>query len=87
MKTNQSAATLFPVVYDLENPKFFELLEVCASANQLLIDNEKSDSDFITKTINKLSGYLQMGSGLVQMYLLPVIETKLSWTKDPIQVV
>ena len=66
---------------------FFELLEVCASANQLLIDNEKSDSDCITKTINKLSGYLQMGSGLVQMYLLPVIETKLSWTKDRIQAV
>ena len=85
VKTNQSAATLFPVVYDVEDPKFFELMEICASANQKLIDNEKSDVDPISKIVNKLSGYLQMGSGLVQMYFLPVIETKLSWTEDSYQ--
>ena len=85
VKTNQSAATLFPVVYDVEDPKFFELMEICASANQKLIDNEKSDVDPISKIVNKLSGYLQMGSGLVQMYFLPVIETKLSWTEDNYQ--
>ena len=85
VKTNQSAATLFPVVYDVEDPKFFELMEICASANQKLINNEKSDVDPISKIVNKLSGYLQMGSGLVQMYFLPVIETKLSWTEDNYQ--
>lgn len=85
VKTNQSAATLFPVVYDVEDPSFFELMEVCASANQKLIDNEKSNVDPISKFVNKLSGYLQMASGLVQMYFLPVIETKLSWTEDNYQ--
>ena len=38
VKTNQSAGTLFPVIYDTENPEFFELMEVCADANQKLID-------------------------------------------------
>ena len=44
VKTNQSAATLFPIIYDVENPQFFELMEVCASANQNLIDIEKSNN-------------------------------------------
>ena len=30
----------FPVIYDTENPEFFELMEVCADANQKLIDIE-----------------------------------------------
>tara|TARA_B100000524_G_C23493409_1_gene314246 strand:- start:277 stop:621 length:345 start_codon:yes stop_codon:yes gene_type:complete len=87
VKTNQSAATLFPVVYDVEDPKFFELMEVCASANQLLIDNEKSNVDPISKFVNKLSAYSQMASGLIQMYFLPVVETKLSWTEECYQAV
>ena len=87
VKTNQSAATLFPVVYDVEDPKFFKLMEICASANQILIDNEKSNADPVSKLVTKISGYLQMASGLVQMYFLPVLETKLSWTENSYQTV
>ena len=86
VKTNQSAGTLFPVIYDTENPEFFELMEVCADANQKLIDIEKSNDNGISKLVQKLPVYLQMASGLLQLYLLPVIETKFSWTKEDYQV-
>jgi magnesium-protoporphyrin IX monomethyl ester (oxidative) cyclase len=87
VKTNQSAGTLFPVIYDLENPQFFELMEVCADANQKLIDIEKSQNNGVIKLTQKLPAYLQMASGLIQLYLLPVIETKFSWTEQDYQVV
>ena len=86
VKTNQSAGTLFPVIYDLENPQFFELMEVCADANQKLIDIEKSNNNDVVKLISKVPAYLQMASGLIKLYLLPVIETKFSWTEQDYQI-
>ena len=62
-------------------------MEICASTNQILIDNEKSNADPVSKLVTKVSGYLQMASGLVQMYFLPVLETKLSWTENSYQTV
>lgn len=79
-KTNQSAGTLFPVIIDVENPSFFELLEVCAEANQSLIDLQKKKSPF--NTFEKLGHYLKMGSGLLRMFMLPAIETKYIWTES-----
>ena len=49
-------------------------MEICASANQILIDNEKSNADPVSKLVTKISGYLQMASGLVQIFtFLPVL--------------
>ena len=86
MKTNQSAGTLFPVIYDIENPQFFELMELCADANQKLVDIEKSSDNEISKLIQKVPAYLQMASGLIKLFLLPVIETKFSWTEQDYQI-
>ena len=86
VKTNQSAGTLFPVIYDVENPKFFELMEVCADANQNLIDIQKSEDTDFSKLVKKFPVYLQMISGLIQLYFLPVIETKFSWTEKDYQI-
>ena len=77
VKTNQSAGTLFPVIYDTENPEFFELMEVCADANQKLIDIEKSNDNGILKLVQKLPVYLQMAFRLLQsLSFLPVIRNK-----------
>ena len=86
VKTNQSAGTLFPVIYDIENPQFFELMELCADANQKLVDIEKSSDNEISKLIKKVPAYLQMASGLIKLFLLPVIETKFSWTEQDYQI-
>jgi magnesium-protoporphyrin IX monomethyl ester (oxidative) cyclase len=75
-KTNQSSKTLFPVILDVDNPKFFELLELCSEANQNLIDIEKGNGNFI----QKLPHYLSMGLNLAKLYFLPAIETNYIWT-------
>jgi magnesium-protoporphyrin IX monomethyl ester (oxidative) cyclase len=87
IKTNQSAGTLFPVIYDVENPEFFNLLDLCAEANQSLIDIEKSEASSFEKTMQKLPAYLKMASGLIQLYLLPVIEMKYNWTEENYKVI
>jgi magnesium-protoporphyrin IX monomethyl ester (oxidative) cyclase len=87
IKTNQSAGTLFPVIYDVENPQFFKLLDLCAEANQTLIDVEKQEISQFEKLIQKIPAYSKMVSGLVQLYLLPVIEMKYNWTEESYKVI
>jgi magnesium-protoporphyrin IX monomethyl ester (oxidative) cyclase len=82
IKTNQSAGTLFPIIYDVENPKFFELLDKCLEANESLISVEKENNLDIIKFIQKIPGYFKMISSLIQLFFLPEIETKYIWTEN-----
>jgi magnesium-protoporphyrin IX monomethyl ester (oxidative) cyclase len=75
-KTNQSSATLFPVVLDVDNPKFFELLESCAGSNQELIDLEKSKNDGLLNTFKKVPCYINIAFTLLQMFLMPSVDSK-----------
>jgi magnesium-protoporphyrin IX monomethyl ester (oxidative) cyclase len=81
-KTNQSAGTLFPIILDLDNPKLLVYLENCAEANQGLIDIEKSDNLEFIKTLNKIPQYFKMVTNLINLYLVPAIETKYIWTEQ-----
>jgi len=76
-KTNQSSATLFPVVLDVDNPKFFELLEDCAGSNQQLIDLEKTEEQSFFTSIRKLPCYFNIASTLLQLFLMPSVDSKL----------
>jgi magnesium-protoporphyrin IX monomethyl ester (oxidative) cyclase len=80
-KTNQSSGTLFPIILDVENPKFFELMDVCAMANERLIEIEKENNFDLLKLFNKIPSYFNMVSGLLRLYFLPAIETKYIWTE------
>jgi magnesium-protoporphyrin IX monomethyl ester (oxidative) cyclase len=82
IKTNQSAGTLFPVIFDVDNPLFFNLLEKCAEANQELIDIEKENTFEISKFIQKIPAYMKMISSLIKLFFLPDIETKYIWTEN-----
>lgn len=79
IKTNQSAGTLFPVILDTENPKFFKLLDQCEAANNKLIEIETSGS--YLKDLQKIPYYYSILSTFIQLYLLPDIETKYIWTE------
>jgi len=81
IKTNQSSGVLFPVILDVENPKFFELLDICDLANQNLIEIEKAESSDFIKLFQKLPSYFNMASGLLKLFFLPAIETKYIWTE------
>jgi magnesium-protoporphyrin IX monomethyl ester (oxidative) cyclase len=79
-KTNQSSGSLFPIILDLDNPKFFIYLENCAEANQNLINIEKEEISEISKIFKKGPEYFKMATNLVNLYLLPAIEMKYPWT-------
>jgi magnesium-protoporphyrin IX monomethyl ester (oxidative) cyclase len=82
IKTNQSAGTLFPIIYDVENPQFFGLLDKCLEANTNLISIEKENIFEIFKFVQKIPSYFKMVSSLIQLYFLPEIETKYIWTEN-----
>jgi magnesium-protoporphyrin IX monomethyl ester (oxidative) cyclase len=82
IKTNQSAGTLFPIIYDVENPQFFGLLDKCLEANTNLISIEKENTFEIFKFLQKIPSYFKMVSSLIQLYFLPEIETKYIWTEN-----
>jgi magnesium-protoporphyrin IX monomethyl ester (oxidative) cyclase len=79
-KTNQSSKILFPVILDVEHPKFFPLLDICAEANDQLIKIDKNNNSS-TNFIQKLPHYIALVSSLIQLYFLPAIETKYIWTQ------
>jgi magnesium-protoporphyrin IX monomethyl ester (oxidative) cyclase len=76
-KTNQSAGTLFPIIYDIENPEFFGLMDQCLDANNNLVQLEKENAFFL----QKLPSYAKMALGLIKLYFLPSVETKYIWTE------
>jgi len=82
-KTNQSSATVFPVIYDLDHPNFFPLLDACSQQNQILIDIEKEETLSVFKFFKKLPAILTLAWNLVQLYLIPAIETNYIWA-DPV---
>ena len=80
-KTNQSTKTLFPVILDVENPKFFNLLDIASDANDILIKIERSETVEILKIIKQIPYYFTIFAKLLEIYLLPAIETNYIWTE------
>jgi magnesium-protoporphyrin IX monomethyl ester (oxidative) cyclase len=83
-KTNQSAKTLFPVILDVENPKFFELLDTCITANENLIATDKIEQSTVFKFFTKLPSYFLMASSLLSLFFMPAIKTKYIWTEPEV---
>uniref|UniRef100_A0A1I9KQN8 Probable magnesium-protoporphyrin IX monomethyl ester [oxidative] cyclase n=1 Tax=Membranoptera platyphylla TaxID=1204437 RepID=A0A1I9KQN8_9FLOR len=74
-KTNESASRIFPVALNIDNPIFFQYLDVCASQNKLLIEMNKKEINQIIKTGKKLIIYSQLFINLFKLYLIPPIES------------
>lgn len=86
IKTNYNSARLFPVVLDVENPKFFKLLDKCANANLLILDlDEKmkeTSSSFsnISVGLNKIYQYCLIVISLIDLFLLKPIDSQKHWS-------
>lgn len=82
-KTNLSAKSVFPVILDVENPKFFSLLDICSEMNNKLVElsEEKTSEKFFLEKFLKRNFYLAIIIGsLIELYCLPAISTKYIWT-------
>jgi magnesium-protoporphyrin IX monomethyl ester (oxidative) cyclase len=71
--TNRDAAKAFPVILDLENPKFWAHLEKCVKNNAVLSKIANSNLPKPLKFIQKLPFYIGNGIELVQMYFIKPI--------------
>ena len=78
-KTNQSSAKLFPIILDIDNPKFFKILDKCAILNQTLINYDKQKTLKIIKFFKKAPILLLLGIYFLNLYFLKPIDVENTW--------
>uniref|UniRef100_A0A1C8XS78 Probable magnesium-protoporphyrin IX monomethyl ester [oxidative] cyclase n=1 Tax=Dasya binghamiae TaxID=1896963 RepID=A0A1C8XS78_9FLOR len=74
-KTNESASRIFPVALNVDTPKFFQYLDICASQNKLLTEINKIETNYINKTFKKSLIYSKLFINFVKLYLIPPIDS------------
>ncbi len=74
-ETNRDAAKAFPLILDLENPKFWNCLKKCEENNAKLVQIDNSNSPEWLKKIQKLPYLVNNGVQFLTMYLQPSIPT------------
>lgn len=74
LKTNETSARVFPVILDVENPRFYESLEVCVKNNEKLTAIADSNQPGFVKFFQKLPLYVSNGWQFLKLYLMKPIE-------------
>jgi magnesium-protoporphyrin IX monomethyl ester (oxidative) cyclase len=75
-KTNETAGRVFPTILDVENPNFFNRLEVCAENNQQLSAIDNSNAPKVVKFFRKLPHYISNGWQFLNLYLQKAIDAQ-----------
>lgn len=73
-KTNETAARVFPVILDVDNPQFYERLEVCVQNNEQLSAIAASNQPRVVKFFQKLPYYVSNGWQFLNLYLMKPID-------------
>ncbi len=74
-KTNETSGRVFPIILDVEDPQFYERLEVCVKNNEKLTAIANSNQSGFIKSLQKLPLYLSNGWQFLKLYLMKPIET------------
>jgi magnesium-protoporphyrin IX monomethyl ester (oxidative) cyclase len=69
-KTNETAGRVFPIVLNVDHPKFFELMDNSAQANLKLVSIGNSNAPKWLKTLRKLPLIGSIAINLVRLYLM-----------------
>ena len=72
-KTNETAARVFPVMLNVDDPKFYEGLETCVTNNEKLTAIASSNTLAPIKLLRKLPYYVSNGVELLKLYLIKPI--------------
>ncbi len=72
-KTNETAARVFPVILDVNNPEFYERLEACCANNEKLRAIDNSDAPAPVKALKKLPLYLSNLNQFFRLFLMKPI--------------
>ncbi|MGB3574069.1 MAG: magnesium-protoporphyrin IX monomethyl ester (oxidative) cyclase, partial [Phormidesmis sp.] len=72
-KTNESAGRLFPIVLDVENPKFFASLDECTKHTAAVSTISQSNQPKPLQLLRKIPHIIAVGSKLVNLYFMKPI--------------
>ena len=80
-KTNETAGRVFPVMLDVNNPEFYQRLDVCIKNNEKLTAIAGSNTPKFLQLFQKLPYYISNGWQLLRLYLMkPIDVTPLAGT-------
>jgi magnesium-protoporphyrin IX monomethyl ester (oxidative) cyclase len=80
-KTNDTAGRVFPIVLDVENPEFYDRLEICIRNNEKLTAISNSSTPKVLQLFQKLPHYISNGWQFLNLYLMkPVRVDQLAGT-------
>ncbi len=75
-KTNETAGRVFPVILNVNHPKFYQLLEKCVGTNEKLSAIAESDRPGFVKFFQKLPHYVSNGVQFLKLYFMKPIEVE-----------
>jgi magnesium-protoporphyrin IX monomethyl ester (oxidative) cyclase len=73
-KTNETSARVFPVILDVENPEFYDRLEICIKNNEKLRAIASSNTPKFLQLFQKLPFYVSNGWQFLRLYLMKPID-------------
>lgn len=74
-KTNETAGRVFPLILNVDHPKFFELLDESAAVNLKMMDVGKSNAPKFVQTLQKLPHVAKIAVNMLRLYLMKPIDT------------
>jgi magnesium-protoporphyrin IX monomethyl ester (oxidative) cyclase len=75
-KTNETSARVFPVVLDVENPRFWERLERLVRNNAALSEADQSAAPAPLKVLRKLPHWVGNGLEMAKLFLMAPIRSE-----------
>ncbi len=73
-KTNETAGRVFPVMLDVENPEFYERLDLCLANNTKLTQIVESKTPKVLQVFQKLPLWLSNAWQLTRLYFMKPLE-------------
>ncbi|MEB3161818.1 MAG: magnesium-protoporphyrin IX monomethyl ester (oxidative) cyclase [Prochlorothrix sp.] len=74
LKTNETAGRVFPIILDVENPEFYERLEICVSNNEQLRAIDASSAPGLVKALRKLPIFVSNLGQFWQLFQMKPLE-------------
>jgi magnesium-protoporphyrin IX monomethyl ester (oxidative) cyclase len=73
-KTNDTAGRVFPVILDVNNPEFYQRLDVCVENNEKLSAIAANNTPKFWQFFQKLPIYISTGWNLLKLYFMKPID-------------
>jgi magnesium-protoporphyrin IX monomethyl ester (oxidative) cyclase len=80
-KTNETSAKVFPVVLNVDHPKFFELMDAAVASNQKLVAIANSKTPKFLQFFQKLPHVTSIAVNLIRLYLMKPINSEVTQGK------